>query len=103
MFKLIRGDTETIIIGFEKNRTEYFPQDLKDGDKFTFTVRSLSRIILLQKSFSYPETHFFLTHEDTKELPLGNFYYDVKYSKTDKSIVKTLVIGTLKIVGEPND
>lgn len=96
--KLIRGDTECIKISFVRNSEEYAPKDLVAGDIFTFTVRNrFTEEVILIKKCVYPDLEFKLLHEDTKILDPTSYRFDLEYRKEDASIVKTLMIGILKV------
>lgn len=95
---LIRGDTESIKISFIKDSEEYTPKDLVAGDIFTFTVRNrFTEEVILVKKCIYPDLEFKLLHEDTKVLDPTSYRFDLEYRKEDVSIVKTLMIGILKV------
>lgn len=95
---LIRGDTETIKVNFYKGNEEFTPNGLKDGDILTFTIRDIvtENPILIKKTI-IPAKSFKLSHEETKGLEAKKYNYDIEYRKPDKSIVKTLVIGTANV------
>lgn len=93
---LIRGDTEQIKVMLTKNGEPYKPNDVKDGDLLTLTIRKY--VELLKKQIELPNNIFELKHEDTKNLPAGELEYDIEYRKPDNSIVKTLVKGKVKII-----
>lgn len=96
--KLIRGDTESIKISFVKDGEEYIPKDLVAGDIFTFTVRNrFTEEVILIKKCIYPDLEIDLKHEDTKVLDPTAYRFDLEYRKEDTSIVKTLMIGILKV------
>ena len=95
----VRGDTEQIAIEFQRDGKPYTPTDLNDGDLLTLTVReSYGGKVVLSKVAVYPSLKIDLTHEDTKDLAISTYSYDLEYSKPDKSVVKTLVIGDFKVV-----
>ncbi len=91
---LIRGDTESIKVQFVKGESEHRPNDLKNGDVLTFTMRDVVREnAVLVKKITIPEMIFNLTHDDTKRLIDKRYDFDIEYRTEDKSVVKTLVIG----------
>lgn len=95
---LIRGDTETIKVNFYKGNEEFTPNSLKDGDILTFTIRDIvtENPILIKRTI-IPAKSFKLSHEETKGLEAKKYNYDIEYSKPDKSVVKTLVIGDVNV------
>lgn len=95
---LIRGDTETIKVGFFKDGESYKPTDVEDGDILTFTMRdTVKEKAVLVKKVILPDTTFKLTHEDTRWLEPGRYSFDLEYRKPDKSVVKTLLIGKVSV------
>lgn len=92
--ELIRGDTETIEINFKKDDMDYKPNDLENGDIFTFTIRDrFTNEVEVKKRCIYPELKIELLHEETKRLRCETYNFDLEYRKADASIVKTLIIG----------
>ena len=95
---LHRGDTEQIKIAFYKGWGEYTPTDLENGDIFTLTLRDKkTKDVILQKQAIYPNTLFNIEHNDTKDLELKRYNYDIEYRKPDYSIVKTLILDDFEI------
>ena len=89
-----RGDTEEIKVTFYKGWEKYTPEDLKEGDLFSFTVRDkFNKEVVIEKKVAYPNTTFKINHEDTKDLITKTYEYDVEYRKPDNSVVKTLIYG----------
>lgn len=98
---IVRGDTETIKLRFKKDGNDFKPKDIVSGDIFTFTVRNqFKNEIVIQKEIEYPSSTFYLSHEDTKNLKYGNYDYDIEYRKKDYSVVKTLLLGRVKVTKE---
>lgn len=96
--KLIRGDTEIINISFYRDDKKIEPEDIADGDIFTFTMRDqYTDDLRLTKSCIFPKTKIMLTHEDTKNLNDKKYKFDIEYRKPDKSVVKTLIIGVVDV------
>lgn len=95
----VRGDTEQIAIEFHREGRSFTPADLQDGDLLTLTVREpYGGKVVLSKIAVFPNLRIDLTHEDTKDLAIATYSYDLEFSKPDKSVVKTLVIGDFKVV-----
>lgn len=99
MIKHVRGDTEQIKIEFIRDGQPYTPTDLEDGDVFTLTIREMfgAERVVLQKQCVYPNMLIVLSHDDTKELAISTYSFDLEYSKPDKSVVKTLIIDKLQV------
>ena len=98
---LTRGDTENIKIRFLKNKREFTPNDISDGDIFTLTIRgTYNKRQILKKQIIYPEDTFKILHADTKDLEIGRYAYDIEFRKPDDSIVKTLIVGVFELGDE---
>lgn len=99
--KLVRGDTEDILLRFIKDGAEFVPPEFSMGDIFTLTVRDdYSKDVVLVREILYPEVRISILHNDTIRLPFGRYHYDIEYSKPDKSVVKTIVVGHLFLLRE---
>ena len=97
MIELIRGDTDIITIEYQREDGEPFiPSDSEDGDKYTFTVRTKDRKIkIMEKTIYHPKMIFSIEENDTLNLPVGEYEYDIEYRKPDNSVVKTLIVDKL--------
>ena len=94
---LIRGDSNSIKINFTKNGVPYTPQDLKDGDIFTFTIReAYTKKSIYQNQINYPELEFDIKSEDSETFKLGHHVYDIEY-RNDEGVVKTIIKADIEI------
>lgn len=84
--EMVRGDTGAFSIR-PIIKGEYV---LQDGDEVWFTVRKIKdRTILIQKMVNQFEdsiASIVLEPEDTAEMPLGNYIYDLKMIRADGNV-----------------
>lgn len=94
--EMIRGNSEIFQIGITVNGSEYTPQA---GDKITFTLRrdvmDLNRKeyigdVMFKRDIPIDTMQLVLAPEDTENLPLVDFVYDLKITFADGK-VKTFV------------
>lgn len=96
--ELVRGDTEKIKITYWKGWDKYEPNFIEDGDIYTLTFRDKRKNeVVLSKSITYPENEFTIEHEDTKDLEIKDYKFDIEVRRPDTSMVKTLVVGQVFI------
>lgn len=79
---LTKGDTGTFTFSRDGN-------SLADGDTVTLTIRErLDGPVVLQSISNGNALK--LTHEQTKELKPGKYFFDIEYRSADGSIVHTV-------------
>lgn len=94
---LIRGDNESVKIKFTKNGVPYTPNDLKDGDIFTFTIRdAYTKKSIYQNQIIYPELEFNIKSEESETFKLGHHIYDIEY-RNNEGVVKTIIKADIEI------
>lgn len=96
-----RGDTEVIPLAFIKDN-----QIVDYGSNsavFTLTVKEnihRNRPIISKAGVKSSDNEYIFTieHEDTKDLDFGDYVFDIEMK--DGTVVKTIVFGKFKILGE---
>lgn len=86
---MIRGDTESFTVSIKNDLGEKI--DLVTGDKIYFTVKTSPQTEekVLQKiieSFNDGNAEIFIEHVDTKDLPTGDYVYDIQWTHSDGSV-----------------
>lgn len=81
--RITKGDTATFILDIEDQLGEEYV--LQEGDLLTLTVRkNVNKPILIQKTST--DKYFGFNPEDTNELNIGFYEYDIQLSLEDGSI-----------------
>lgn len=101
MIRMYRGDSETLRVVLKKNN-EYIP--LEEGDIVYFSIKKYidDQEYVLQKvetSFSEGEAIIEIDPEDTKNLPLGKYVYDVQLTTRHDRVI-TLKVDSFILIGE---
>lgn len=79
--RFTRGDKRTFVVGVKQ-------RPLATGDTVTMTVRRYvnSPDILMQKvvtEFVEGKAHLYVKNADTKDIPFGNYIYDIQVTEPD--------------------
>lgn len=104
-FEFPRGDTPVLsweLTDANGNQLDITPENCE----LTFTARSPSKAIVIQKSYKLNQINvegtkasLVLEHDDTKNLIInGTYNYDVQFNSGE--YYKTLIIGKIKLTNE---
>lgn len=100
---MIRGDTESFTVSIQNEAGEKIA--LQNGDKIYFTVKTSPKVEekILQKlieSFNDGNAEIFIEHNDTKDLPTGDYVYDIQWTKADESVTTIIPPNVFEIAEE---
>lgn len=90
-----RGDTGIILLDMLIDDT---PFPLREGDKAVLTIKKNVRSsdFLLQKEAI--DGYFIFLHEDTQDIPFGDYRYDVQVSLTEGQVITAVGPAVYKIL-----
>ena len=97
IISFVRGDTFSFSV--ELLTTDDVPYELKENDKLVFTVKktpNTSKVLIQKQIGSSMDVR--IDHEDTADLPYGNYVYDVQL--TNELGTKTVIEPTSFILKE---
>lgn len=93
---LIRGDTDSFSVEMQTDTDPPVKIDLLPGDTVYFTVKKSPDVedIVFQKvitEFVDGRAEIFISHDDTKDLLVKTYYYDIQINRSGNSFVKTVI------------
>ena len=98
-----KGDTIIMpIVVFNNDNTIYHVQE---GDVINFGLKETynDTECLIEKTIDNTELKLILEHDDTKELEVGSYFYDIQITKKATGEVNTFISGNLQITNEVYD
>ena len=100
---MIRGDSETIFVSMEDAENEKVA--FKTGDTLRMTIKDSlkSAVNILQKvitEFEYWNAIIILTPEDTKDLRVKEYIYDVQLTRADGTVSTIIKPSKFTIEGD---
>lgn len=98
--RLTRGDTLRLEITITDQNDENY--ELQPDDILEFTVKktTVSEDVLIKKRIT--GTQFVISHEDTKSLNYGTYYYDVQLTQSSGDVTTVIKPSKLIITEEVN-
>lgn len=93
---LIRGDTDSFTVEMQEAGDPPVKLDLLPGDIVYFTVKKSPDVeaIVFQKVvtvFNDGRAEMFISHNDTKDLPIRTYYYDIQINRASDGSVTTVI------------
>jgi hypothetical protein len=100
---IIRGDTESITVSCVD--TLGVPVPLVSGDKVYFTIKksintTTKALQKLVTTFTDGKAIIAIAHSDTKDLPFGEYYYDVQLTRVGGNVTTIIPPSKFIIGGE---
>lgn len=98
-----KGDT--IIMPFVVFNNDKSIYQVQDGDIINFGMKQSyeDEECLIEKTINNTSLTLVLDHDDTKNLEVGSYYYDIQITRINGNIVHTFISGIINITNEVYD
>ena len=98
-----KGDT--IIMPFVVTNNDGSIYQVQSGDVINFGMKKNyeDAECIIEKTIDNETLKLVLEHDDTKELEVGAYYYDIQITEAESNIVHTFISGIINITNEIYD
>ena len=98
-----KGDT--IIMPFVVINNDKSIYQVQNGDVINFGLKEKyeDAECLIEKTIDNETLTLILEHDDTKDLDIGSYFYDIQITKAEGNVVHTFISGIINITNEVYD
>lgn len=96
VIEIRRGDTIQLNLDITNNGKPFVPEN----EKIVFSVGRTGKVIFYIEA---KNNVINISHENTKDMPIGDYKFDIRIYDESKTLVATPVVGIFRILEVVND